>query len=115
MEKDIKNTNVVARKLGPVSIRVTNQKLEVAKEKRRKREEMVDRRKTEAMATKRQRTKKELVCSLKRRRIMRVIPEIKQIQTKLTIIKTYCNSEKRGPGDAMNNDLIKCHYIYTRI
>ncbi len=52
IEKDIRNADVVARKLGPVSTRATNQRLEVAKEKRQKREKMVERRKTEAIVAK---------------------------------------------------------------
>ena len=42
MEKGIKNTNTVARKLGPASIKATNQKLEVARGERQKREEIVE-------------------------------------------------------------------------
>ncbi len=53
MEKDIKNADTVVRKLGPASTRATNQRLEVAREERQKREEMVERRKTEVMAPKR--------------------------------------------------------------
>ncbi len=52
MEKGIRNADTVAHKLGPASTRATNQRLEVAGEERRKREEMVERRKTEAMAAK---------------------------------------------------------------
>ncbi len=46
---------------------------------------------------------------------MRLIPEIKRIQTKSTMMKTYCNSEKRGPGEVTSDNLTKFHYIYTRI
>ncbi len=52
MEKCIRNLDTVVRKLGPASTRATNQRLEVAREERRKREEIVEKRKTEAMAAK---------------------------------------------------------------
>ncbi len=57
----------------------------------------------------------ELVRPMTRRRIMRVIPGMKRIQTKPTMTKTHCNSERRGPGEATSDNLTKCHYIYTRI
>ncbi len=37
IEKDIKNADTVVCKLGPALIRITNQRLEVAREKKRKR------------------------------------------------------------------------------
>ncbi len=46
-------------------IRATNQRLEVAREKRRKKEEMVERRKTEGIATKRQRARRGISLSRK--------------------------------------------------
>ena len=49
MKEDIRNADVVVRKLGPALTRATNQRLEVASKKSWKREEMVERRKTEAM------------------------------------------------------------------
>ena len=52
MEKDIRNADAITRKLRPTSTRVTNQRLEVTKEEGQKREEMVERWKTEAMVTK---------------------------------------------------------------
>ncbi len=57
MEKCIRNADAVVRKLGSASTRATNQRLEVAREERRKREEMVERWKIEAMAAKRQRAR----------------------------------------------------------
>ena len=57
MEKGIKNTDVVARNLGPASIRTTNQRLEVTREKRQKRGKMVKRWKTEALTVKSQKTR----------------------------------------------------------
>ncbi len=57
MEKGIRNADAVVRKLGPALTRAINQRLEVAREERRKREEMVERRKTEAIAAKRQRAR----------------------------------------------------------
>ncbi len=58
MEKGIRNAGAVAHKLRPALTRTTNQKLEVAKEERRKKEEMVERRKTKAMAAKCQRARR---------------------------------------------------------
>ena len=52
MEKDIKNVNAVACKLGLASPKVTNDRLEVFREKRQKKEEMMERQKAEAMAAK---------------------------------------------------------------
>ena len=63
MEKDIKNADAVARKLGPASIRATNDRLEAAREERRKREEMMERRKAEPMAAKRRRARGEISLS----------------------------------------------------
>ena len=60
MEKSIKNTDAVARKFGLGLIRATNQRLEVTREKKQKREEMIERRKTEAMAAKRHRARKKI-------------------------------------------------------
>ena len=65
MEKGIRNANAVTRKLGPASRRVTNDKLEVAREKRRKREEIIKRRKAKAMAAKRHRVRKGISLSSK--------------------------------------------------
>ena len=53
MRKSIQNADIVAHKLGPASIRATNHRLEVAREKQRTKEEMVKRQKTKAMAVKR--------------------------------------------------------------
>ncbi len=52
IEKGIRNADAVVRKLGPASTRPTNQRLEVAREERQKREEIVKRRKTKAMVAK---------------------------------------------------------------
>ena len=57
IEIDIKNINAIACKLGPALTRAINDRLEVAKEKRRKREEMIKRRKVEAMVAKRHRAR----------------------------------------------------------
>ncbi len=46
---------------------------------------------------------------------MRVILEMKHIQTKPIMMKTHYNSERRGPGEATSNDLIRGYYIYIRI
>ncbi len=58
MEKGIKNADAVVRKFGPALTSATNQRLEVARKKRWKKEEIVERQKTEAMAAKRQRAKR---------------------------------------------------------
>ena len=58
IDKDIRNAYVVARKLGTALVRAINHMLEVANEKKRKREEMVERWKIETMAAKRQRARR---------------------------------------------------------
>ena len=50
--KGIRNADAVACKLGPASIKVTNLRLEIAKEEVRKKNEVVERRKVEAAAAK---------------------------------------------------------------
>ena len=57
MEKGIKNANAIAYKLGPASIRATINRLEVAREKRQKKEEIKKRRKAKAIAAKQRRTR----------------------------------------------------------
>lgn len=57
MDKGIGNANAVAYKLRPALTRAINHKLEVVSEERQKREPMIKRRKTEAMAIKCQRTR----------------------------------------------------------
>ena len=52
MKKGIRNIDAVVCKLGLALTRTTNKKLEIAKEKGRKREEIMERRKTKAMAVK---------------------------------------------------------------
>ena len=95
MEKDIRNADAIARKLGLALTRATNARLEAVKEKRRKREEIMERRKAEAMAAKRHRARRELVRLVKRR--MRVTPEMIRIQTK-PMTNTHCNSERECGG-----------------
>ena len=53
MDKDIRNADAVARKLKPALTRAINYRLEVASEKRQKREKIVERQRTEAMTAKR--------------------------------------------------------------
>ena len=65
IEKSIKNANAIVRKLGPASTRVTNNRLEVAKEERRKKEKIKERRKAEAMVVKRRRARGEMSLSSK--------------------------------------------------
>ena len=62
MEKGIQNENKVACKLRLASIKATNYSLEVAREKLREREEIVERRKTKTMAARRQRVRRG-ICS----------------------------------------------------
>lgn len=52
MRKNIRNVDVVGRKLKPVLIKTTNQRLEVAKKERQKREERVEMRETKTMTAK---------------------------------------------------------------
>ena len=66
IEKVIKNTDLVARKLGPALTRATNERVEVAKKKRRKREKMIERLKIEAMDARRQRAKRGISLSSKK-------------------------------------------------
>ena len=94
MEKGIKNANTIVRKLRQAWTRATNKKLEVARKKKQKREEMVERRKRKAMVARRQRVRGRISLSSKEEEIMRVTSGIKQIQIKPAIIKTHCISER---------------------
>lgn len=60
MEKSKKNTYAVACKLRRALIRVTNHRLEVLREKKRKSKEIVKRQKTKAIAIKHQRPRQEI-------------------------------------------------------
>ena len=57
MKKGIRNADVVARKLRLASTKATNDRLEAAREKRWKKEEMMERQKAKVMAAKRRRTR----------------------------------------------------------
>lgn len=57
-KKSIKNAYAVAYKLGLASTKVTNYRLEVSREKRQKKEKIVERQKIEAMAIKRQKARR---------------------------------------------------------
>lgn len=57
MEKDMRNTDAIACKHRSVSTRATNNRLEVAKKKRQKKEKIKERRKVEAIAAKRYRAR----------------------------------------------------------
>ena len=57
MDKDIKNEDAITRKLWPALTRIINYKLKVTSEEKRKKEEIVERRKTKAKTTKRQRAR----------------------------------------------------------
>lgn len=52
LKKGIKNANAVMCKLRPTLIKANHHRLEVAREKRQKREKIVKKRKIEAMAAK---------------------------------------------------------------
>lgn len=52
MRKGIQNTDVVAYKLGLISIRATNYRLEIVREKKQKREEIIKRWKIEVKIAK---------------------------------------------------------------
>ena len=77
LDKGIRNAYAVARKIGPAFIRVTNHRLEITSEERRKRVEMVERRITEAIDAKCRKARGGINSLVKRRRIMRVIPGMK--------------------------------------
>ena len=57
MKKGVRNADTVACKLRPASTRATNDKLEAAREEKQKKEEIMERRKAEAMAAKRYRAR----------------------------------------------------------
>lgn len=63
MTKDVGNTNTIARKLGPALRKVTNQKLEVVREKMQRKEEIVEKRKVKTMTAKRPRVKRRISLS----------------------------------------------------
>ena len=52
MEKCIKNANAVTCKFCPILIRAINHRLEVAREKKQKRQKIIKRQKTEAIVAK---------------------------------------------------------------
>ena len=58
MDKDIRNANAIASKLGPVLLRATNDRLKIAREKWQKMEKMIERRKAEVMAIKQHRVRR---------------------------------------------------------
>lgn len=60
MKKHISNINAVICKLRLASIRVTNDSLEIAKEKKQKRKEIIERQKAGTMTTKQRRAKREI-------------------------------------------------------
>ena len=66
MEKGIKNADAIARMLRPASTRAINNRLEVAREEKQKKEEMKERRKAEAMATKWHRARRGMGSSSKK-------------------------------------------------
>lgn len=68
IKKDIRNADVVAYKLGLALTKVTNQRLEIAREEKQKREEMVEKQKTETMTTKYQRIRGGISLSNKEKR-----------------------------------------------
>lgn len=57
IEKDIRSAYTVVCKLRPALTRTTNHKLKVARENKQKREEMVEKQKTNAMTIKHQRVR----------------------------------------------------------
>lgn len=52
IEKDIRNTDAVIRKLRSILIYTTNYRLEVAREEKRKKEDMIEKRKSKVMVAK---------------------------------------------------------------
>ena len=74
MEKSIRNAHVVFHKFRPASRGAINNRLKAAREKKQKKEEMMEKRKTKAIATKRQDLELELLFPIKKR--IRVTPKI---------------------------------------
>lgn len=58
MDKDIKNADAIVYKLKPTFTKITNYRFKVASEKRRKKEEIVERWKRKAIAAKYQRAER---------------------------------------------------------
>lgn len=79
MEKDIKNISPVTHQLKPTLTKITNHKLEFARKEEQKREEIIEKQKTEAISIKYQRAKEEISLFKQKRGIMKVILRIKQI------------------------------------
>ncbi len=115
MEKGIRNADAVVCKLGPVSTRAANQRLEFAREERQKREEIVERRKTKAIVAKRWRARGGMSLSSEEEENYESDIGDETDQTKPTMMKIYYNSEKKGLGEATSDDLTKSHYIYIKI
>ena len=67
MKKGISNTNVVTRNLRLALIKLTNHKLEIARKKQRKREEMVEKRKTKTITARWQKARRESCLSSKKK------------------------------------------------
>ena len=63
MEKVIKNIDAVAHKFKLASIKITNHRLKVAREKRRKKKEIIKWRKTEAIVIKRPKARERISLS----------------------------------------------------
>ncbi len=63
MEKDIRNVDAIARKLRPVLTKVTNQRLEIAKEEKQKREEIMEKWKAKIMIAKYQKARRGITLS----------------------------------------------------
>ena len=82
--KGIWNADTMARKLRPALIKATNLRLEVAKEEVRRKQEVVKRRKAEAVAAKQQRIE-EILIHLMKMIIIITVTRILRIQTKRTI------------------------------
>ena len=95
MEKDIKNTDVIACKLELLLIRATNNRLEVAKEKRQKKEEMKEKQKAKAMVKNDAELQEEWVHLVKKR--IKIILEMIQIQTN-PMTNTHCNYKRECGG-----------------
>lgn len=60
MNKSLKNADIIAYKLRPALTKATNHRLEIADKERQKKEEIVKKWKTKAMAGKCQRAKKQI-------------------------------------------------------
>lgn len=66
MKKDIRNADAVVYKFKPALIKAINDKLEVVKKKKQKKEKMIEKRKAKAMAAKQRKIRKGISLYIKK-------------------------------------------------